>query len=179
MRKALICSLKNVLVIYERLMKIMALFKKVSAATLALLMTASAVSASAAGTKILLTSEIGDADNNGAINTLDYVTMEEYIVNRSKSAQQDADYNFLYNADYNFDEKTDVADVALLVKVMLEGKQASALTADEAAEAFEAMKANYIKLEKSGVKSELKTSYNGAKENTTINGTGVMTLTPQ
>ncbi|MBR6923147.1 MAG: hypothetical protein IKH50_01270 [Oscillospiraceae bacterium] len=46
----------------------MALFKKVSAATLALLISASTISASAAGSKILLTSRIGDADNNGSVN---------------------------------------------------------------------------------------------------------------
>ncbi len=138
-----------ILVIYERLMKIMAFFKKVSAATLALLISASTVSASAAGTKILLSSRIGDADNNGSINARDFVSMADYIVNGGTTAL--GENNTVYNCDYNFDGKSDVKDLVFLKNVLLGEK----LEQFDAYAAYTSMVAAYISADKSKVYSEV------------------------
>jgi len=121
----------------------MALFKKVSAATLALLISASAISVSAAGTNpVLLTSRIGDADNNGSVNTLDFVKMNEEILNATPDN--------IYNSDFNFDGVKDAADMVLLKKVLADKKLANAFNATTA---YNAMYKAFTNAERSEVKS--------------------------
>ncbi len=143
-----------ILVIYERLMKIMALFKKVSAATLALLISASTISASAAGSKILLTSRIGDADNNGSVNTRDFVAIADHIVNGTGE---------IYNSDFNFDKKNDAKDLVFLKKVLASGK----LEQFDAFAAYKGMIAAYMAAEKSKIESKITSQLNDNAERVT------------
>ncbi len=143
-----------ILVIYERLMKIMALFKKVSAATLALLISASTISASAAGSKILLTSRIGDADNNGSVNTRDFVAIADHIVNGTGE---------IYNCDFNFDKKNDAKDLVFLKKVLASGK----LEQFDAFAAYKGMIAAYMAAEKSKIESKITSQLNDNAERVT------------
>ncbi len=144
----------HILVIYERLMKIMALFKKVSAATLALLISASTISASAAGSGILLTSRIGDADNNGSVNTRDFVAIADYIVNGTGE---------IYNSDFNFDKKNDAKDIVFLKKILASGE----LEQFDAFAAYKSMIAAYLSAEKSTVESKVTSQLNDSAERTT------------
>ncbi|MDD6081365.1 MAG: dockerin type I domain-containing protein, partial [Oscillospiraceae bacterium] len=132
----------------------MALFKKVSAATLALLMSASAVTASAASEKILLSSSYGDADNNGVVNTRDFVAMADAILNNGGNVSKDGK---IYNYDFNFDGKKTVEDMAVLKKMLITGKLVNSF---DAYTAQKAMVKAYINETKSFVKSEINTVVN-------------------
>ncbi|MGN0581767.1 MAG: dockerin type I domain-containing protein, partial [Oscillospiraceae bacterium] len=132
----------------------MALFKKVSAATLALLMSASTVTASAANEKILLSSSYGDADNNGVVNTRDFVAMADAILNNGGNVSKDGK---IYNYDFNFDGKKTVEDMAVLKKMLITGKLVNSF---DAYDAQKAMVKAYINETKSFVKSEINTVVN-------------------
>ncbi|WP_044974238.1 hypothetical protein [Ruminococcus sp. HUN007] len=132
----------------------MALFKKVSAATLALLISASTISASAAGSGILLTSRIGDADNNGSVNTRDFVAIADYIVNGTGE---------IYNSDFNFDKKNDAKDIVFLKKILASGE----LEQFDAFAAYKSMIAAYLSAEKSTVESKVTSQLNDSAERTT------------